>query len=36
MTRKDIYTLIEKDDGSNVSSHVYGFSSGGFSWFKRR
>lgn len=23
MTRKDIYTIIEKDDGSNIWSHVY-------------
>lgn len=23
MTRIDIYTIIEKDDGSNIWSHVY-------------
>jgi len=23
MTRKDIYTIIEKDDGSSIWSHVY-------------
>ena len=23
MTRKDIYTIIEKDDGSNIWSHIY-------------
>lgn len=23
MTRKEIYTIIEKDDGSNIWSHIY-------------
>ena len=38
MTRKQIYAIIEKDDGSNIWSHVYDvfmFCTIGFSWMMR-